>query len=319
MDLHRPRISAVIPAYNAEAFLTRSVSSALRQTQRPCEVIVVDDGSGDGTARVAAEFGDPVRCVCQINAGASAARNRGIQEARGDFVAFLDADDEWLPRHLENFCRSLREHPDLVWFCDAYEARTSSESEVNRLRPDEYNAGKGYIEDYLIAAARSSFFHTDCIVARRSVFTEVGGFDTSLQVGEDLDMWFRIALRYPRMGYSSDIGAVYHRASSFLTTQSRATHESYLARIKRDESLACALGPEAVRRSEPLIRLWLARAVKWAAEDGNKDMLRKIAGEYGGRIPIQLRIVSLLCRLTPGGLWRPGFRALMRLRRELRP
>ncbi|MDD4356928.1 MAG: glycosyltransferase family A protein [Smithellaceae bacterium] len=96
------RISVVIPAYNGEPYLRRSIDSALAQTFRPMEIIVVDDGSTDGTAAVAKGYGDAIRNIRQKNGGVSAARNTGIKASQGDWVAFLDVDDEWRTYHLEN-------------------------------------------------------------------------------------------------------------------------------------------------------------------------------------------------------------------------
>jgi glycosyltransferase involved in cell wall biosynthesis len=96
-----PDVSVVIPCYNGASFLKQTLESALQQTIPPVEILVVDDGSTDNSAEIAAEFGSPVRVVRQENRGESVARNRGIDEARGDWVAFLDADDLWAPTKLE--------------------------------------------------------------------------------------------------------------------------------------------------------------------------------------------------------------------------
>jgi glycosyltransferase involved in cell wall biosynthesis len=93
-------VSVVIPAYNAASVLPRAIESVLGQTSRPEEVIVVDDGSTDNTAQVATQYGPSITYIRQDNAGASAARNRGIAEATGEWIAFLDSDDEWLPPKL---------------------------------------------------------------------------------------------------------------------------------------------------------------------------------------------------------------------------
>src|SRR5262245_39247658 len=96
----QPLVSVVIPAFNAGQTLARAVRSALTQDWARKEIIVVNDGSTDDTHRVAESFGDSLRCLAQPNGGIAAARNRGIEESRGEFIAFLDADDEWLPSRL---------------------------------------------------------------------------------------------------------------------------------------------------------------------------------------------------------------------------
>lgn len=96
-----PTYSVVIPCYNGEAFLRQTLESAVSQSVPPLEILVIDDGSTDGSAAIAEAFGDPVRVMRQSNQGESVARNRGIEESRGDWIAFLDADDLWLPEKLE--------------------------------------------------------------------------------------------------------------------------------------------------------------------------------------------------------------------------
>ncbi len=97
----KPRVTVVIPCYNAAPFLRATLESALRQSHAPSEVLVIDDGSTDNSAAIAGFFGPPVRVISQTNQGESIARNRGIDEARGDWIAFLDADDLWLPNKLQ--------------------------------------------------------------------------------------------------------------------------------------------------------------------------------------------------------------------------
>lgn len=104
-------VSVVIPCYNAEAFIGETIESVLRQTRAVDEVIVVDDGSRDSSAEIAESFGDPVRVVRQENRGECGARNRGVKEARGEIIAFLDADDLWHPEKIERQLAYFDEHP----------------------------------------------------------------------------------------------------------------------------------------------------------------------------------------------------------------
>ena len=108
-------ISAVIPAYNAEKYIARTLESVLSQTRPADEIIVVDDGSTDGTCEVVKSFGEKVRYIHQENAGVSAARNTGIENARCELIAFLDADDEWLAEYLQIQMQLFDKNPDLAW------------------------------------------------------------------------------------------------------------------------------------------------------------------------------------------------------------
>jgi glycosyltransferase involved in cell wall biosynthesis len=112
-----PLVSCVVPVFNGERHLGAALDSILAQTHRPLEVIVVDDGSADRSVQVAEAHPEPVRVIRQANAGPSAARNRGVREARGELVGFLDADDLWLPEKLEAQIAHLAAHPELEATC----------------------------------------------------------------------------------------------------------------------------------------------------------------------------------------------------------
>ncbi|MHC5141971.1 MAG: glycosyltransferase family 2 protein, partial [Planctomycetota bacterium] len=114
------KISVVIPAYNAEKHIARAIESVLAQTRPADEVIVIDDGSSDATAEVVRSFGDKVIFIQQENAGASVARNAGIEAATSDWIAFLDADDEWLPNKLQLQVEHFKRNPDLLWATGNY-------------------------------------------------------------------------------------------------------------------------------------------------------------------------------------------------------
>ncbi len=108
----RPIISVVIPTYNRAAFICRAVDSALGQTYAPLEVVVVDDGSKDDTREVLRKYGDRIRYVAKENGGVSSARNVGVREATGEYIAFLDSDDTWVPEKLAVQMDIFRAHPD---------------------------------------------------------------------------------------------------------------------------------------------------------------------------------------------------------------
>ena len=195
-------VSVVIPAYNAERWLGRAIDSVLAQSQPVAEVIVVDDGSTDGTGRVAGGYGIQVRCLWQANAGVAAARNRGIAETGGEWIAFLDADDEWLPHKIQSQLAILRRNPSMKW-CNCNPRCIGRERQFDgpippSLRP-ELNRDAGV--SYFPASLAGLRIQTPGFVVHRSVLAEVGPFDTSLRVAEDRDLWWRIAMRYPRLGY----------------------------------------------------------------------------------------------------------------------
>ena len=151
----------------------------------------MDDGSSDDTAQVvAASAGDDLRYLWQPNAGPAAARNRGLEASRGEWVAFLDADDEWLPRKLERQFESLSAHPD-AGFCHGDATVVEARGSVYHFPSGP--AGSALLSQLLLGNCLA----TPTVVVRRRCFEETGGFDVELRTGEDWDMWMRLAARFP--------------------------------------------------------------------------------------------------------------------------
>lgn len=180
-----PTISVIMPAYNSAAFIARSIHSAQQQTVRPLEILVVDDGSKDNTAEVAAECGDLVRVIRQANGGPAAARNHGAREARGEWLAFLDSDDTWLPVKLE---RQVAAMEDSITLLHAY----CVQDKCCKLAPRETDF------TMLWDANRIA---TSSVLIRKSAFDAIGGFDEdrSIMAVEDYNLWLRLAHRGARM------------------------------------------------------------------------------------------------------------------------
>ena len=189
-------VSVVIPAYNSAATLQKAVRSVLDQTLPPAQIIVVDDGSTDHTADVASSFGSTVDYLRQAHAGASAARNAGIRTARNTWVALLDADDQWHPGKLEAQAAVLQSRPDACWaFCDARIVDQGGSPVCEWSLPSGIETARQLLETaflYNPVAGSSS-----AVVIRRDCLTETGLFDTALPAVEDLDLWMRLASRYP--------------------------------------------------------------------------------------------------------------------------
>lgn len=185
-----PEVSAVIPAYNAARYLGEAIDSALAQTFRDLEIIVIDDGSTDDTARVVARYGGSVRSISQPNRGVSSARNRGIEESRGRYVAFLDADDVWMPAKLQRQLEALRENPQTR---ACYSAHLWVDDRLAPLRENRGPRRGTALEDLLrtgnVVGSPSS------VIVERSIFSEVGGFSDAFSLCADWEMWVRIAAR----------------------------------------------------------------------------------------------------------------------------
>ncbi len=187
-----PTISVVIPAYNAETTIRRAIDSVLAQTTPPTEILVVDDGSPDGLARVVAAYGPAVTLIQQTNSRSAAARNRGIDAATGDFVAFLDADDYWEPEKLHHQLSVLDKHPQVDVVAGRYFCQTPGE---DRCR-NETRLGYLYDRPLRLAGSKAfllgTLFWTGTVIVRRSVF-ENNRFVSGLEPAEDRDLWVRLA------------------------------------------------------------------------------------------------------------------------------
>lgn len=200
-------ISVVIPLYNKEKTIERALRSVLAQTFQDFEIIVVDDGSTDNGPRVVAAIADPrLRLVRQANAGVSAARNRGAAEARGEVVAFLDADDEWLPEFLETIETLIREHPQSELFATSYFVVGAD----GRCRPAKLSETD--LSDYFrVAASSEPPICASAVAVRKQALLTIGGFPTGVKSGEDLLTWARLAVRAP-VAYRAQPLAVFHRS-----------------------------------------------------------------------------------------------------------
>lgn len=300
-------VSVVIPAFNAEAFLGRAIKSVLAQSLPPVEILVVDDGSTDGTAKVAQTHNNLLRYIYQKNAGVSAARNCGIQKASGEFMAFLDADDEWLPHYLESAMEVFQRYPFLKWFAAAYEERSLEMRVVKRevtSKIEHLIGARGYLDDYFAASALGKVFWTGTFIIRKSVFDQVGLFDTNMQAGEDLDMWFRIALCYPEIGYSTRVGAVYWRRYDSLSIKFQPDLRKSLSYYERHARMAAEYSSIAAERYAPVFHRILLLQYIDGIKTGDYSFLSEISNRYGNIVPLRWQLGGFLYRLIPLRFWR---------------
>ena len=184
-------ISVVIPTWNRAEHVIRAIGSVLGQSVQPGEVVVVDDGSEDGTAERVLNTFPEVRLLRQSNLGVSAARNRGICESSGEWIAFLDSDDEWLPDKLAMQMELLRLQPDLR-ACHTEEIWIRNGRRVNPMQ--KHAKPSGWIFTHCLPRCCVS---PSSVLLHRSVFDSVGNFDESLPACEDYDLWLRVFQQYP--------------------------------------------------------------------------------------------------------------------------
>lgn len=183
-------VSVIIPTFNRRDHLPIALDSVLAQTYRDYEIIVIDDGSSDDTREILTPYAESIRYFYQENRGIAGARNRGIGESDGAYIALLDSDDYWLPRKLERQIAYLKENPQ--WGMVA--TRCSSISADGRFRKQNRPGKSGWI---LTDLFRSNFIRTSSALITRECLDRVGCFDESLPECEEYDLWLRIARHYP--------------------------------------------------------------------------------------------------------------------------
>ncbi|OAN51544.1 glycosyltransferase family 2 protein [Magnetospirillum moscoviense] len=208
-------VSVVIPAHNAARTLHRALASVFIQDISPLEVIVVDDGSSDRSADLAADFAGGVVRVIRLDQcrGAANARNHGVGAARGDLIAFLDADDEWMPTKLARQTDLLRANPAMDFVSCGARLIAPDGSDCGNLYPGRPPAWGREAWRVLLAY---NFIATPSVVVRRQALNKAGAFDTTLKVGEDQDMWIRLALA-GELGYVDAMLVQVHETPNSLS------------------------------------------------------------------------------------------------------
>jgi glycosyltransferase involved in cell wall biosynthesis len=240
-------VSVVIPLYNKGRHVKRTLESVLAQTCSDFEVVVVDDGSTDDGPRVVETISDPrIRLIRQANAGVSAARNRGIQEAKGDCIAFMDADDEWLPAFLETIVKLRSLYPEAGMYATAY--RMCVGETVTRpvfVNCDVPREG-GLLNDYFAACLGTPPVCASAVMIPKAVFDEVGVFPVGIRRGEDLHMWARVGLRY-RVAWSPLDGAIYHLSADNRACRVDSVAEDVAVASPIEDFLRSGLEPVSSR------------------------------------------------------------------------
>jgi glycosyltransferase involved in cell wall biosynthesis len=217
-----PLVTVIIPCYNNADFIADAVNSVLQQDYPHIEVIVIDDGSTDSSVTILQQFDGRIRLIRQENQGPAAARNTGLKAASGDYIAFNDADDIWLPGKLMAQVSYMQQHPH-IGLCytnfTVWRQQQPIEEFIAQLRPPSSPAKvdterSGWLYTQLL---EKSLMSTIAVMLRSELVRTVGLFDTSLAIGEDHDYWIRVSRQY-QMDKLSDVYAIY-RTNPDSTTQ----------------------------------------------------------------------------------------------------
>lgn len=201
----QPLISIITPTFNRAGYLSMAIESVLAQTTDNFEMLIVDDGSEDNTREVVEAFQatDPrIRYFYQANQGQSIARNRGVQEAKGEFICFLDSDNAWYPHKLERSISEFEAHPDADVVYSDYMVIDEKGQELGPNRMKRYS---GFITAELL---RDNFVTINTTMTRKACFDELGGFEPEDRLAEDYGLWLRFSTRY-RFHYVPEVLGYY--------------------------------------------------------------------------------------------------------------
>lgn len=231
MTPQQPAFSVVLPLHNKEPHIVRALDSVLGQSFGDFELVVVNDASTDGSAERVSEFKDGrIRVLRRTvpGPGGYAARNFGIIESRSHWVAFLDADDEWLPDHLHRLHSMRSEFPTVRFFGAGWYVANGAERQVNQYFLEHADTGSHLIDfwSFLRTDLRlGKPFHTSTVCAHKPTILSVGGFPENAKKGGDIDSWFRIMHHLGEGGWSAHLGAVYYR-DTINPASRRPAHEA---------------------------------------------------------------------------------------------
>jgi glycosyltransferase involved in cell wall biosynthesis len=251
-----PTVSVIVPAHNAERYLRESLDSVLAQTFTDFELIVIDDGSTDRTAEILRSYGNRIVCVHQEKRGPAAARNRGLQMARGSWIAFQDSDDIWLPQKLERQAGFARAHPqygivttDILWFDETGVTRPSIR--------DRFPIENGWVMKKLLL---HNWISNSAVMARRECFERVGGFDEEPGVyGSDWMKWVEIAQFYQVYFIEEVLVRFRRHAASFTQQNTERQFENLFRNLEKLQQRVPALAQEPELVKEAAYRICVSR------------------------------------------------------------
>lgn len=201
-------ISVIIPLYNKEMYIEQTIKNVLNQTFHDFEIVVINDGSTDNSIKIVERFkNNKIRLFHKENGGVSSARNMGIKKSKYKYIAFLDADDEWSPNHLEEIFKLICDYGNEADMFVTNFARKYPDGTISNNR--KYNdLPRGIIKNYFRTILKKAVAHTSSVCIRKNVLYEIGLFVEHFSYGEDIDLWNRIARKY-KIAYSPVVTEFY--------------------------------------------------------------------------------------------------------------
>ncbi|WP_171045649.1 glycosyltransferase family 2 protein [Pseudoalteromonas rubra] len=296
------KISIVIPLYNKEKYIERCLKSIRKQVYQDFEIIIVNDGSTDGSADIVRKLAlSNLTLIDQKNSGVSAARNTGIAHANGEWIAFIDADDYWEPTYLEEMLTLTKKFPGASLCCSGYGFEG----------PDGFRPAKLCVPgegDYRVI---DNYFYTTCrgnlpvtassVMIRKSVLEEIGGFPLGWSMGEDIFVWMRIAIEYQQVICIKNL-AIYDESDVESATKTNKVLD-VLPHVKALEDwIQCAkVPPEMMREARNLVhRSYIFTALQ-NIKFGSRANARKLLSNVNVRVSLHY-IAALLLTIAPKSL-----------------
>jgi glycosyltransferase involved in cell wall biosynthesis len=257
----QPLVSVIVPMFNCERFVAEALDSVLGQDYPNVEVIAIDDGSTDGTTAIVERYAPRVRLLRQQNLGPAAARNRGVRESSGKYLAFLDGDDVWLPRKLAaqvEHAESHPEHPIVFaqfkhWVPNADGSYPRAAEVVARYQWSRPRPLSGWLYADLL---KDTPVHIITALVRRDAFEALGGFDESLRAGSDYDFWLKATYRFQAHQVLIP-GALYRQNGAGITSTAKPVNYGYLILTRALERFG-PVGPDGRGLSETELQARLA-------------------------------------------------------------
>jgi len=274
-----PFFSVVIPLYNKAPHVARSISSVLRQTCQDFELIIIDDASTDGSVAEVQKLNDPrIRLLYRNEPGPGgyAARNLGIKESRGEWIAFLDADDEWYPEHLERMHRlSMEENAGLVaeGWVDSFGNGVQKPIRFLTDKKCKNSLMRISFDRYLYEVVnKKNFLHTNIVTVKKNILEEIGGFPAGKCTrGGDTALWLLLMHRCRYVVYSITYGSIYCRENSYVTQKNAPLIEDDYVYKMSKSILMKSDSAELSKKIKKYSNFFIYNAIKFRARNGNFD------------------------------------------------
>lgn len=275
-------ISVIIPAYNCEKTISKSINSIITQSLKVYEIIIVDDGSTDNTYNYVSQMFPEVKLYKQENKGPASARNLGISVANGNWISFLDSDDTLNNDAIDNYCKLVDNNPNLSWISGAYIKEFYDKNILisyegkelkNNIIKNIFNA----YDDFKYNV-KNELITTCSVLIKKNVFDKVGKFNEQLLFGEDLDLWFRISLCFPEIGYTKTPIFKYNKVD--YTPSNFSYRNNELARIEKSWASLNLFDDARKKDAAKILNIWLYRELKCIVRFREFSKIHYISKDY---------------------------------------